>query len=156
MSAGTSNQSKRQCAKCGSTSSSRPARLQSSRCGGGIDPAPSCTPTAQLESERPRSAALAADPLDGRLVKEALQLAAMDRELRPGVARVQATRLGPDALAEPVAVDELLGPDAGHVQAFQQTQLGKLLDGVGQEVDADAELANAVGLLEDLDLDALL
>ena len=65
-----------------------------------------------------------ADPLRGGLIEQALQLAAMDRELRPGIARIQATRLGPDALAEPVAVDQLLGSDAGHVQAFQQTQLG--------------------------------
>ena len=97
-----------------------------------------------------------AHPLDGRLIEQPLQLAAMDRELRPGVARVQAARLGPDALAEAVAVDQLAGPDAGRVQAFQQPQLGKLLDRVGQKVDAHAELANPVGLLENLDLDALL
>jgi hypothetical protein len=49
-----------------------------------------------------------ANPLRGGLIEQALQLAAMDRELRPGVARVQATGLGPDALAEAVAVDQLL------------------------------------------------
>src|SRR5918994_7343909 len=99
---------------------------------------------------------LSANSLLGGLIQQALQLAAVDRELRPGIACLQATRLGPDALSEAVAIDQLFGPDTGRVQAFQQPQFRELLDRMGQEVDAHAELAEAVSLLENLDLDALL
>jgi hypothetical protein len=96
-----------------------------------------------------------ANPLLGSLIEQALQLAAMNRELRPGIACIQDSRLGPDVLAEAVAIDQLLGPDPGRIQAAQQPQLRELFDRMRQKVDANAEFADSLCLLENLDLDAL-
>ena len=95
-----------------------------------------------------------AQPLAGGTVEQALQPAAVDRELRPVVAGLETARLAPDPLPEAVAVDQLPGPHAGGVELRQQAQRRQLLDRVRQEVDADPEFAHLRRLLEDLDLDA--
>src|SRR5260370_29356461 len=48
-------------------------------------------------------------PLLGRAIQDHLQLAAMDRELRPRQAGMPAARVGPDRLAVAVCVDQLAG-----------------------------------------------
>ena len=95
-----------------------------------------------------------AEPCPHRMIDDALQPAAMDGELRHVVAGIGAARLAPDLLAEAVGVDELVGPDRHRIEAIEQPKLGQLLDGMGQRIDADAELANAVGLLVDLAVDS--
>src|SRR3954447_6947116 len=50
-----------------------------------------------------------AKPRTHRLVDHTLETAAMNRELRNVVARVDASRLAPDLLAEAVGVDKLMG-----------------------------------------------
>ena len=80
----------------------------------------------------------------------ALQPSAMDGELRKLVACVSTTQLAPDFLTEAVGVEEFVGADADHVEPAEQIELGQLLDGVRQGVDADAELADGVGLLVNL------
>ena len=47
-----------------------------------------------------------------------------------------------------------MGADRDRVEPLQQPQLRQLLDGMRQGVDADAELADAIGLLEQLAIDA--
>ena len=94
-----------------------------------------------------------ADPRPRRVIDDALQPAAMNGELRHLVARIGAARLAPDLLAEAVGVDQLVGPDRHRVEPVEQSKLLELLDRVRQRVDADAELANAVGLLVDLAVD---
>ena len=84
----------------------------------------------------------------GGVPQHALQLAAMDGELRHGVARMHAALLAPDLLAEAVDVDQLVRADADRVQRRQQAEGGEFGDGVRQRVDADAERADRVGLLE--------
>ena len=78
----------------------------------------------------------------------------MDRELRHVVARVEAARLAPDLLAEAVGVDQFVGADRDRVEPLKQPELLQFLDRVRQRVDADAELAHALGLLEQLAVDA--
>ena len=94
-----------------------------------------------------------AEPRARRLIDHSLQPAAMDRELRHVVAGIEPARLAPDLLAEAVQVEQLVGADRDGVEPFQEAELLQLLDGVRQRVDADAELADAVGLLVDLALD---
>ena len=95
-----------------------------------------------------------AEPRAHRLMDHALQPAAMDRELRHVVAGVDAARLAPDLLAEAVGVDQLVGADRDGVEPLHQAELLQFLDGVRQRVDADAKLADALGLLEQLAIDA--
>ena len=95
-----------------------------------------------------------AKPRTHRLVDHALQPAAMHRELRHVVAGVDAARLAPDLLAEAVGVDQLVGADRDRVEPLHQTELLELLDRMRQRVDADAKLADALGLLEQLAVDA--
>ena len=64
-----------------------------------------------------------AEPRAHRLEDHALQPAAMDRELRHVVAGVEAARLAPDLLAEPVGVDQFVGADADRVEPLQQPEL---------------------------------
>ena len=91
-----------------------------------------------------------AEPRTDGLVDDAVQPPAMDGELRELVACVSTTQLAPDFLAETVGVEELVGADADHVEPAEQIELGQLLDGVRQRVDADAEFADGVGLLVNL------
>ena len=94
-----------------------------------------------------------AEPGAHRLVNHALQPAAMYRELRNVVAGIEPARLAPDLLAETIGVEQLVGPDRHCVQALQQAEFGQFLDGVGEGVDADAELADGVRLLKNLTID---
>ena len=94
------------------------------------------------------------EPRPHRLKDRALQPATMNRELRHVIAGIEAARLTPDLLTEPVGVDQLKGADADRVEAIQQPELLQLLDGMRQRVDADAELADRVGLLVDFAVDA--
>jgi hypothetical protein len=95
-----------------------------------------------------------AEPRAHRLMDHALQAPAMHRELRHVIAGVQPARLAPDLLAEAVGVDQLEGADRDRVEPLHQAELLQLLDRVRQRVDADAELADAFGLLEQLTVDA--
>ena len=94
-----------------------------------------------------------AEPRPHRLVDHGLQSSAMDRELRDVVAGVEAARLAPDLLPEPVGVEQLVGADRDRIEPVEQAELGQLFDGVRQRVDADAELADRVRLLEKLAID---
>src|SRR6516164_806092 len=71
----------------------------------------------------------------------------MDRELRVFVAGIGAARLAPDLLAKAIGIDELVSSNPRGIEPLEQAQIGELLDGVGQRVDADSELADGVGLL---------
>src|SRR5262245_10568859 len=91
-----------------------------------------------------------------RVQQHAVQLAAMDTELRHVIARIQAAQFAPHHLPQPVGVNELAGADPGLVQRRQQSERREFLDRMRQQVDADAEFAQLLRLLEDLDLDARL
>src|SRR5437763_1372506 len=95
-----------------------------------------------------------AEPRARRLIDHVLQLAAMDRELRHIEARIGAAQLAPDLLPEAVQVEQLVGADRDRVEPLEQAELFQFLDGVRQRVDADAELADGVGLLVHLAVDA--
>src|SRR5262249_13887283 len=97
---------------------------------------------------------LASEPVEHRLMKHALQPAAVDRELRHLVAGVEAARLAPDLLAVTVGVDQLARADRHLVEARQQAELLELRDGMRQHVDADAKLADLARGLVDLAADA--
>ena len=94
-----------------------------------------------------------AKPRAHRLIDHALKPSAVDRELRDIVSGIEPARLPPDLLSEPVGVEQLVGADGDGVQAIEQPKLGQFLDGVRQGVDADAQFANGVRLLEDLAVD---
>ena len=89
-----------------------------------------------------------------RLVNDRLQPTAMDRKLRHLIAGVGAAQLAPDLLPEAVGIEQLVGSDSRRIEAIEQPELGQFLDGMGQRIDADAELANSVRLLINLAVDA--
>ena len=66
----------------------------------------------------------------------------MNRKLRHVVARMQAARFAPDLVAATIHHDQLTSADRDCVELFQEIQLGENLDGVRQDVEADAQLAN--------------
>jgi hypothetical protein len=76
----------------------------------------------------------------------------VDRELRPGIAGLEPPWLGPDALAEAVAIDQLLDPHTRGIEAVEQAKVGQLLHRVRQKADPHAKLTDLGRLLEDLDL----
>ena len=88
-----------------------------------------------------------------RLIDRALKAAAMDGKLRHLVTGIEAARLAPDLLAEPIGVEQLEGADRDGIEPLEQTEFGQFLDGMRQRVDADAELADDVGLLVELAVD---
>src|SRR5262245_30578028 len=83
-----------------------------------------------------------------------LQPAPVDRELRVLKTRIGAARLAPDLLADAVHVEQFVSPDPDLVESWKEPELGELFDRMRQRVDADAELAHAIGLLENLAIDA--
>jgi hypothetical protein len=89
-----------------------------------------------------------------RLVDDRLQPAAMDGKLRHLIAGVGAAQLAPDLLPEAVGIEQLVGADSRRIEAIEQPQVRQFLDGMGQRIDADAELANGVRLLVNLAVDA--
>src|SRR5205085_10005666 len=60
----------------------------------------------------------------------------------------------PDLLTEAVQIGQLVGADRDRVEPLEQAELFQFLDRVRQRIDADAELADGVGLLINLALDA--
>ena len=93
-----------------------------------------------------------AEPREHGAMEDPEQLAAVDGELRPAVAGGQAARLAPDPLPVPGVEDELGGGDADRGQVVEEAELGQLAHGVGQDVDADAQLLHGRGRLVDLDV----
>jgi hypothetical protein len=87
-------------------------------------------------------------PRQGGRMQHALQPAAMDRVLRHLVAGVQAALFAPDLLAEAVDVDQLMRAHPHRVERRQQAEGVQLPDGMGQRIDADAEGAHLLGLLQ--------
>ncbi len=85
-------------------------------------------------------------PLDRRAQQHAVQLAAVDTDLRRVVSRIESAQLLPDGLAEAVGINQLAGANAGGIQGRQQAERRQFLDRVRQHVDADAKLAQFPGL----------
>ena len=103
---------------------------------------------------RPNLICLLAQHRLGGVEQDHLQLAAMDRELRPRQAGVAAARIGPDRLAVPVGVAQLAGLDAGRGQRRLEPEAGQDAHRAGLDVDADAERLHLAHRLEDLDVEA--
>ena len=93
-----------------------------------------------------------AEPLQYGLVEHLQQLAAMNRELGPVIARGAAARLAPDALAVFGVEDQFPGRDADRGETVQQTEFGQLAHRVGQHVDADSQLTDSVSGFIDIDI----
>src|SRR6516165_1969773 len=95
-----------------------------------------------------------ADAVAHGVVDHALQPAAMDRKLGHVIAGVEPARFAPYLLAEAIGIEQLIGADSDRIEPLQKPERGELLDRMRQRIDADAELADLVGLLEHLALDA--
>ena len=89
-----------------------------------------------------------------RLEQDHLQLAAMDRELRPRQSGMAAARVGPDRLAVPVGVAQLARLDAGCRQRRLEPEACEDPNGAGLDVDADAERLELGHRFEHLDVEA--
>src|SRR5258706_4805103 len=87
----------------------------------------------------PQCDGIGAEPLPHRLDQHPVQLAAVDRKLRPGVARVAAARLLVDELPEAVVEAHLARQDRMALEMLRETELGQLAHCVGEEVDSDPE-----------------
>ena len=90
---------------------------------------------------------------ESRPIQHALERSPVDADLRHLVASISATCLVPHDLSTMGHVDQTRSTDADPVQGWQHTEHSKLLDGVRQHVDADAELAHFSSLLEYLGRD---
>ena len=95
-----------------------------------------------------------AQPLLDGAMDHALQPAAMDRELRHVMAGIDAARIAPDFLAVAIEIIQHVGADRDVVELLQQPETGEFADRMRQRVDADAEFADGVGLLEQFAADA--
>ena len=84
---------------------------------------------------------VAAGARDERIEQHHLQVAAMDRELRMIVAGRAAERLLIDQLAEAIEEGRVRGRDRDLRQRRLEAERGKLLGGMRQQVDADADRA---------------
>ena len=82
---------------------------------------------------------LLAQPFDRGIEQDLLQRAAMDRELRPFVAGLDAARLAPDRLAALGEIGELLGADGVRIERVEQAEFDQFAHRMRQHVDADAE-----------------
>src|SRR3984957_9373348 len=91
--------------------------------------------------------------LDGA-VNHALQPAAMDRELRHVMAGVDTADVAPDFLAMAIEIIEHISADRDVVELLQQTKAGEFADRMRQRIDADAEFADRIRLLEQFAPDA--
>ena len=67
------------------------------------------------------------EPLPSRAEQDHLQIAAMDRQLRPGIARRKPARLAPDFLPELVEIDELACRNRSLGQRIEQPALAQYL-----------------------------
>src|SRR5260221_6362635 len=85
--------------------------------------------------------------LDGAM-DHALQPAAMNRELRHVMPRIDAAGFAPDFLTMAVEIIKFVGADRDIVELLQQAEAREFADRMRQRIDADAELADGVRLLE--------
>ena len=97
---------------------------------------------------------LLTDPFAHGVMDHAMQPAAMDRKLRHVIAGVEPARFAPDLLTEAIGIEQLIGAYRDRIEPLQKSECAKLLDRMRQRIDADAKLADLVGLLEHLALDA--
>ncbi len=72
-------------------------------------------------------------------MQQGLELAAVERVLRPEMALCEAAGLGPDAVAVPVEVRHLGGGHGDPGEGVAEAEGGEFLDGVRQQIDADAD-----------------
>ena len=93
-------------------------------------------------------------PVEHRAMENALQLAAVNAELRHIVSGVGATQFLPHRLAEAIAIEQLASADTDTVECRQEIELRQNADGVRQHVEANAEFAQLGGLLEYLGIEA--
>src|SRR6478609_8256014 len=70
------------------------------------------------------------------------------------MAGIDAAGFAPDFLAVPIEIIEHVGADRDVVKLLQQPEAGKFADRMRQRVDAYAELADGIRLLEQLTADA--
>jgi len=77
----------------------------------------------------------------------------VNRKLRIFETGIGAARLAPDLLADAVHVKQFVGSNSDLVEPRKQPELRQLLDRMRQRVDADTQLAHAVGLLENFAID---
>ena len=98
--------------------------------------------------------AVGADVGERRGMQDGVQLAAMDRDLRPSVAGRKPPRFIPDRLAALGEVRQRRGcqPVAG--QFVGEPERIELAHGVGQQVDSDAQRLDAIDALEHPDGEA--
>ena len=90
----------------------------------------------------------------GGLEEEHLEFAAVDGELGPVVAGFAAAGFVPDGAAVAGVVGEFLGGDGEGGELGFEAEFAEFADGVGEEVDADAEGAGGLDAFEDLHRDA--
>ena len=106
-----------------------------------------------------RDAAAELDPVRAQhlprgVEQDHLQLAAMDRELRPRQAGMAAARIGPDRLAVAVGIAQLARLDGGRGQRRLEAEAAEDAHGAGLDVDADAQRLQLAHRLEHLDIEA--
>src|SRR5712671_815618 len=78
----------------------------------------------------------------------------MNRKLRHVMAGVDAAGFAPDLLAMAIEIVKHIGADRDVVELLQQAEAGKFTDRMRQRIDADAEFADGVRLLEQFAADA--
>ena len=118
---------------------------------------PRCDPLL-VEADQPAAGvdAVGPQPVEHRAMEHALQLAAVDADLRHVVAGVECRAVPATPSGRSDCSRSARGCGCRPGQCRQQAERRQLLDGVRQHVDADAELAHLGGLLEYLGLDAAL
>lgn len=79
------------------------------------------------------------DALADRIKQQHLQVAAVDRKLRPVVAGELAARFAPDDFAALGGIDQFLRADSAGIQARQQAQFIEFAYRMGQHIDANAK-----------------
>src|SRR5262249_59380945 len=84
--------------------------------------------------------ALATEAVEHCPVQDAEELAAVDAQLGPVVAGSKASRFTPDQLAVLRVVLELSGGEADARELIEESELSQLAHGVGEDIDADAQL----------------
>src|ERR1700720_2125859 len=78
----------------------------------------------------------------------ALQPAAMNRELRHVMSGIDAAGFAPDLLAVAIEIVKHVGADRDVIELLQQAEASKFANRMRQGIDADAEFADGVRLLE--------
>ena len=96
---------------------------------------------------------LGAGAFDKCIKEKFLQPAAVDGELRHLMAGMHAAQLGPDFLSGFGEIGQATGTQSHLVERAEKAKRLKLADGMRQNIDADAGLANARGGFIDLHVD---